>query len=141
VIACKPLPFVLLLSTLTLSACGTCHRAGKDALLGCAAPALALYKGAVDGEASAIEVSELVGGGAGMRAIAFPFTFAARTLQHSVYGLVHLVDLPLCAVYGVAELAPHGPEIMPLDIYPGTRFGEWAAATDLDRTTVVSGQQ
>jgi hypothetical protein len=48
-------------------------------------------------------------------------------LEHGIYGIVHLIDFPLCALYGPAELAPNGPEIKPLDIYQGTWFDKWAA--------------
>ena len=113
---------LLLFLALLSAACGTCERAQKDATLGAAAPALVLYRGSVDGWETATQVGEASGGGSAASALVFPLTCFYHALEHSTYGLIHLVDLPLCAAYGCAELLPFGPEIVPLDLYGGSPF-------------------
>ena len=67
----------------------------------------------------------------------FPFTFFYHAIEHGIYGLTHLVDLPLCAVYGPAELLPGGPKIEPLDIYQGTWFDS-SSSTDAESGELIS---
>ena len=110
----------------TLASCGTLNRAGKDLVLGVGTPVLMIYGGATDGATSAQNVREGLGSGSAVEVLAFPFTFAYHAFEHGIYGIVHLVDLPLCLLYGPAELHPYGPEIKPLDIYQGTWFDKWA---------------
>ena len=107
--------------------CGTLHRAGKDLVLGVGAPALMVYDGAADGLTTSRNVREGIGGGALVQGVAFPFTFAIHAIEHGVYGITHLVDLPLCPIYGALELYPYGPHIEPLNIYRETWFDDAAA--------------
>lgn len=123
-------PSALLLAALLLASCSSFARARKDAALGAATPALVLYKGTADAEVTANEVGAALGGGSYTRALAFPLTFVYHALEHSAYGVIHLVDLPLCAAYSAVELLPQGPEIETLDLYDGACFREWAAAAD-----------
>ncbi|MBL8754620.1 MAG: hypothetical protein JNK15_15050 [Planctomycetes bacterium] len=112
----------------TLTSCGTLNRAGKDLFLGVGTPVLMVYGGATDGYNSSMNVRTGMKSGGAVQVLAFPFTFAYHALEHGIYGIVHLVDLPLCALYGAAELIPpSGPEVKPLDIYQGTWFDKWAA--------------
>jgi hypothetical protein len=109
----------------TLASCGTASRAAKDLVLGVGTPVLMIYGGATDGATSAQSVRTGLDSGGGVEVLAFPFTFLYHALEHGIYGIVHLVDLPLCLFYGAAELHPYGPEIKPLDIYQGTWFDTW----------------
>jgi hypothetical protein len=109
----------------TLASCGTVSRAAKDLVLGVGTPVLMVYGGATDGATSAQRVRTGLDSGGGVEVLAFPFTFFYHALEHGIYGIVHLVDLPLCLFYGAAELHPYGPEIKPLDIYQGTWFDTW----------------
>lgn len=111
----------------TLTSCGTVNRAAKDLVLGVGTPVLMIYGGATDGYTSAQNVRGGLGSGGAVEVLAFPFTFAYHALEHGIYGIVHLVDLPLCVLYGPAELHPAGPEVKPLDIYQGTWFDSWAS--------------
>ena len=122
----KALLSVSTLLALTFTSCGTVNRAGKDLMLGVGTPVLMIYGGATDGYASSQSVSDGLGSGGVMQVVSFPFTFFYHALEHGIYGIVHLVDLPLCLFYGPAELHPYGPEVMPLDIYQGTWFDTWA---------------
>lgn len=106
----------------TLTSCGTLNRAGKDLVLGVGTPVLMVYGGATDGYTSAKSVRTGLDSGAAVEVLAFPFTFAYHAFEHALYGVVHLVDLPLCVLYGAAEIHPYGPEIKPLDFYQGTWF-------------------
>ncbi|MBL8739274.1 MAG: hypothetical protein JNL12_22795 [Planctomycetes bacterium] len=126
------------LLTLSLPSCGTLNRAGKDLVLGVGTPILMIYGGATDGATSAQNVRNGLESGGAVEVIAFPFTFAYHALEHGIYGVVHLVDLPLCLLYGPAELHPAGPEIKPLDLYQGTWFDTWAAPKR--RTDAESGE-
>lgn len=138
----KALISVFALAAMTLTSCGTMNRAGKDIMLGAATPVLMLYGGATDGLSTSQSVREGMGSGAAVQIIAFPFTFFYHAIEHGIYGITHLVDLPLCALYGPAELHPAGPEIMPLDIYQGTWFDSWAdsgASTDAESGEMTSG--
>ena len=125
----KALISVFALFVLTFASCGTINRAGKDLMLGVGTPVLMIYGGATDGLTTAQDVREGMGSGAAVQVAAFPFTFFYHALEHGIYGVVHLVDLPLCLFYGAAELHPYGPEVMPLDIYQGTWFDKWATSS------------
>lgn len=125
----KVLISVFALAAMTLTSCGTFSRAGKDIMLGVGTPILMLYGGATDGLQTAQSVRSGMGSGAAVQVAAFPFTFFYHAIEHGIYGMVHLVDLPLCLLYGPAELHPHGPEIRPLDIYQGTWF-DWGAGNE-----------
>ena len=118
---------VFALAALTLTSCGTLNRAGKDLMLGVGTPVLMVYGGATDGLQTAQSVQDGLGSSGAVQVAAFPFTFAYHAFEHGIYGFAHIVDLPLCVLYGPAELAPFGPEVMPLDIYQGTWFDSWAA--------------
>lgn len=87
-----------------------------------------VYGGATDGYVSAQNVRAGLDSGAAVQVLSFPFTFAYHAFEHGLYGIAHIVDFPLCLLYGAAELHPQGPEIKPLDIYRGTWFDDWAAA-------------
>ncbi len=139
-IARKALLSIFALVTVTFASCGTFNRAGKDLVLGVGTPVLALYGGATDGLTSSQSVRDGMGSGAGVQVLAFPFTFGYHALEHAIYGFTHLVDLPLCVLYGAAELHPYGPEVMPLDIYEGTVFDTWAADSRVG-TDAESGEQ
>jgi predicted small secreted protein len=128
----KALISVFALAAMTLTSCGTLNRAGKDLVLGAGTPILMVYGGATDGLESAQSVRAGLGSGAAVQVVAFPFTFFYHAIEHGIYGLVHLVDLPMCALYGPAELHPSGPEVMPLDIYQGTPFDSWAGKQGTD---------
>jgi predicted small secreted protein len=137
----KALISVIALMAMTLTSCGTINRAGKDIMLGAATPVLMLYGGATDGLSTSQSVREGMGSSAAIQVIAFPFTFFYHAIEHGIYGVTHLVDLPLCALYGPAELHPAGPKIMPLDIYQGTWFDSWAdsgASTDAESGEMIS---
>lgn len=127
----------------TLTSCGTLNRAGKDVFLGVGTPVLMIYGGATDGFNSSMNVRKGMQSGGAVQVLSFPFTFAYHAIEHGIYGLVHLVDLPLCVLYGAAELIPpSGPEVKPLDIYQGTWFDKWASpkkSTDGDSGEQVSG--
>jgi predicted small secreted protein len=125
----KALISVFALAATTLTSCGTLNRAGKDIFLGVGTPVLMIYGGATDGLTTSQNVREGMGSGAAVQVAAFPFTFAYHAIEHGIYGLTHLVDLPFCLFYGPAELHPAGPEVMPLDIYQGTLFDRWAAGS------------
>ena len=122
----KLLLSVTALLCLTLASCGTLNRAGKDLMLGVGTPVLMIYGGATDGYTTAQNVRSGLDSGGAVEVAAFPFTFFYHAIEHGIYGIVHLVDLPMCLFYGPAELHPYGPEVMPLDIYQGTWFDTWA---------------
>ncbi len=124
----------------SLASCGTLNRAGKDLMLGVGTPVLMVYGGATDGATSAQNVRAGLDSGSAVEVLAFPFTFLYHALEHGMYGVVHLIDLPLCLFYGAAELHPYGPEIMPLDIYEGTMFDRWAEEHRRRGTDAESGQ-
>ena len=139
----KALISVFALAAMTLTSCGTMNRAGKDIMLGVATPALMIYGGATDGLQTSQNIRTGLGSGAAVQVLSFPFTFGYHAFEHGVYGLTHLVDLPMCVLYGAAELYPEGPEVMPLDIYQGTWFdspaGHTYSSTDAESGEVVSG--
>jgi hypothetical protein len=118
----KALLAVSALLTVSLMSCGTVRRAGKDLFLGLGTPVLMVYGGATDGYSTAKTVRNGWDGGAAVEVLAFPFTFLYHAVEHGIYGVIHLVDLPLCLLYGAAELHPNGPDIRPLDFYQGTWF-------------------
>ncbi len=130
----------------TLASCGTLNRAGKDIFLGLGTPVLMIYGGATDGYSTAKSVRSGMESGAAVEVLAFPFTFCYHAIKHGFYGIVHIVDLPLCLFYGPAELHPSGPEVMPLDIYQGTWFDTWAQkgkkkkGTDAESGEMVSSR-
>lgn len=128
------------LLALPLASCGTLNRAGKDLFLGVGTPILMVYGGATDGYTSAKSVRTGMDSGAAVEVLAFPFTFAYHAIEHGVYGIVHIIDFPLCLFYGAAELHPAGPEIMPLDFYQGTWFDKWAAKGKKKGTDAESGE-
>jgi predicted small secreted protein len=108
----KALLSVSALVAMTLTSCGTLNRAGKDLMLGVGTPVLMLYGGATDGYTSAKNVRTGLD--------------SNSAIEHGVFGIVHLVDFPLCVFYGLAEAHPYGPEVKPLDFYTGTWFDSWA---------------
>jgi predicted small secreted protein len=124
----------------TLASCGTINRAGKDIFLGVGTPVLMVYGGATDGYTSAQNVRTGLGSGGAVEVLAFPFTFCYHALEHGIYGIVHIIDLPMCLFYGPAELHPSGPDIKPLDIYQGTWFDSWAGTTKKSGTDAESGE-
>lgn len=122
----------------TLASCGTARRAGKDLMLGVGTPVLMIYGGATDGYTSARSVRDGLESGSAMEVLAFPFTFTYHAIEHGVYGLIHLLDLPFCLFYGAAELHPYGPEIEPLDFYQGTIFDkQQKSGTDAETGAMV----
>lgn len=127
------------LLTVTLGSCGTLNRAGKDAMIGVASVPLWLYGGATDGYQSARDVRSGLQGGSVVEVVSFPFTFAYHTLKHVIYWGIHVVDLPLCGLYWMAEVHPYGPEIKPLDFYQGTIFDQ--PAKKKSGTDAESGEQ
>lgn len=128
----KVLLSVFALAAMTLTSCGTFNRAGKDLFLGVGTPVLMIYGGATDGLETSQSVREGLGSGGAVQVASFPFTFFYHAIEHGIYGIVHLVDLPLCLFYGAAELHPYGPEVMPLDIYQGTWFDSDAGDSGTD---------
>ena len=136
----KVLISVFALAAMTLTSCGTLNRAGKDLMLGVGTPVLMIYGGATDGLTKSQSVRDGMGSGAAVQVAAFPFTFFYHAIEHGIYGIVHLVDLPFCLFYGPAELHPAGPEVMPLDIYQGTWFDSWAKPGSKAGTDAESGE-
>ena len=118
----------------TFASCGTLNRAGKDAFIGVLTPVWMVYGGSTDGVTSAQSVQHGMGSGDAVSALAFPFTFCYHAFEHLLYGVVHIVDFPLCLFYGAAELYPNGPDIKPLDIYQGTWFDDWAGTNEPKKT-------
>ena len=118
----------------SLTSCGTLNRFGKDVFLGVGTPVLMVYGGATDGAQSAQNVQEGMGSGDAVGALSFPFTFLYHAFEHFLYGVVHIIDIPLCVLYGAAEIYPNGPEIKPLDIYQGTWFDSWYASSQDDKS-------
>ncbi|HEX5052372.1 MAG TPA: hypothetical protein VFZ65_11400 [Planctomycetota bacterium] len=118
----KALIAVSALSTVALTSCGTLRRAGKDVVIGALTPAVAIYGGATDGFASAKSVRNGLESGSVTEVISFPFTFLYHTFEHTIYCVIHIVDLFGCPFYGLAEIAPNGSNVTPLDFYTGTWF-------------------
>lgn len=117
----------------SLTSCGTMRRLGKDLTVTVASPVIALYGGATDGYASAVNVREGFGENAGVEVLALPFTFVYHTIKHALYCGYHAFDALLFPAYGLAELNDYGPEVEPLDIYMGTWFdndGDDPSGTD-----------
>jgi predicted small secreted protein len=134
----KVLIAVCALVAVSLSSCGTARRAGKDAFVGIISPVLIIYGGATDGYTSAVGVRNGLGGGSAVEVVAFPFTFLYHAFEHTIYAVIHIVDLPLCLFYGAAELGPNGPQVKPLDFYQGTWFdkeSDKAVPSGTDATT------
>jgi predicted small secreted protein len=136
-------PALLTVSALlatTLASCGTLNRAGKDVFLGALTPVLIVYGGATDGYSTAQSVRKGMDTGGVVEVLAFPFTFMYHAFEHTLYGCMHIIDLPLCLFYGAAELHPSGPEVMPLDIYQGTWFDSWAGSGKPTGTDAQTGE-
>jgi hypothetical protein len=136
----RPLLTVSALLATTLASCGTLNRAGKDVVLGAATPLLMIYGGATDGASSAQSVRTGMEAGGVVEVLAFPFTFTYHAFEHLIYGVVHIIDLPMCLFWGAAELNPTGPEVMPLDIYQGTWFDDWAGKSKKKGTDPQTGE-
>ena len=136
----RPLLTVSALLATTLASCGTLNRAGKDAVLGAATPLLMIYGGATDGASSAKSVRSGMDAGGVVEVLAFPFTFTYHAFEHFMYGVMHIIDLPMCLFWGAAELNPSGPEVMPLDIYQGTWFDTWAGSGKKAGTDPQTGE-
>ncbi|MEO6593881.1 MAG: hypothetical protein ABIP94_03915 [Planctomycetota bacterium] len=134
----KALIAVSVLSTVALTSCGTVRRAGKDLFLGIGTPVLAIYGGSTDGVVSAKSVRSGLDSGPAVEVLAFPFTFAYHAFEHTIYGIVHLLDFFAFPFYGLAELAPNGPKITPLDFYTGTWFDR---PSDRSGTDAQTGEQ
>jgi hypothetical protein len=49
--------------------------------------------------------------------------------------VIHVVDLPLCALYGFTELPPANAEVQPLDFYQGTWFDTEPTGSGTDATS------
>jgi hypothetical protein len=128
----KALLSVSAILALTLASCGTLNRAGKDLFLGVGTPVLILYGGSVDGWESAKAAREGMDSGGAFEVLAFPFTFLYHGFEHTIYGVAHIIDLPLCLFYGLAEIGGVMPEVKPLDIYTGTVFDKWAGSGHVD---------
>ena len=134
----KALLSVFALLALTLTSCGTFKRAGKDIFIGASTPVLMLYGGATDGLTTAQSVREGMGSSGAVQVIALPFTFFYHALEHGIYGLVHVADLPMCVLYGAAEMHSYGPEVEPLDIYQGTWFDGAATSPDAESDELLT---
>ncbi len=113
---------ILVLLPLTLASCGTTRRAGKDVGVAVLSPVIALYGGSVDGFGAAEGVREGWDGGPFIGVLVAPFTFTFHTVKHAVYCGIHAVDFFLFPFYGMAELYPQGPNVVPLEYYTGTPF-------------------
>ncbi|MFY9345192.1 MAG: hypothetical protein WAT39_22070 [Planctomycetota bacterium] len=122
---------VLCAATLvSLSACGTAKRFGKDAFIVVGCPVIIPYAAANDAVESSMSIGKGLGGGAAVEVITLPFTFFYHTIEHSLYTVVHALDGCCFPLYGCAEISPFGPEIKPLDFYNGTWFDKEPASTD-----------
>ena len=113
---------VAALLTATMASCGTARRAGKDLFIGVLSPGLIIYGGATDGYGSAKVVRDGLGSGSAVEVLAFPFTFLYHAFEHTIYCGIHVLDLPFCPFYALAELPPGNAPIKPLDFYQGTWF-------------------
>ncbi len=136
----KALLSVSLLLASTLASCGTMNRAGKDLMLGVGTPVLMVYGGATDGYTTSQNVRNGMESGAAVQVLSFPFTFFYHAVEHGLYGVAHLIDLPMCLFYGAAEINPSGPEVKPLDIYHGTWFDTWYENRAKKGTDAESGE-
>ena len=138
----RPLLTVSALLATTLASCGTLNRAGKDVFVGALTivPLLPIYGGATDGASSAKSVRTGMDAGGVVEVLAFPFTFTYHAFEHFMYGVMHIIDLPMCLFWGAAELNPSGPEVMPLDIYQGTWFDTWAGSGKKTGTDPQTGE-
>jgi len=125
---------------LTLTSCGTAMRAGKDVLIGnpVSVVALMLYGGTTDGLADARSIREGTGSNGVVEVLAFPLTFAYHAIEHGIWSLAYLVDLPLCAFYWMGEL--HPSDVAPLDIYDNTPFDYWYRSFSEGGTDPESGE-
>jgi hypothetical protein len=108
---------ILLLSVFSLPGCGTTKRFVTDVSVGVSTPVLFIVGGSTDAINDIQEVDKALDAGPFAQVVAFPFYFLWHGTKHLIYGLVHIVDAPLCAFYATAELHPDGPEIKPLDFY------------------------
>ena len=114
----------------SLSACGTARRLGKDVCVVGASPVLIPYCAANDAVVSSQNASEGLGGGVAIEVLTLPFTFFYHVLEHSIYVVIHAVDAAMFPLYGAADISPVGPEIEPLDFYQGTVFDREQRSTD-----------
>lgn len=121
----------------SLSACGTARRFGKDVSVVCASPLLIPYCAANDAVVSSDNIGQGLGGGVVMSTLTMPFTFGYHVLEHGLYVGIHGLDACLVLLYGWADLSPHGPEIEPLDFYTGTIFDKKAKKS----TDAESGEE
>ena len=126
---------VLLL--LVLSSCGTLRRAGKDIGVVVTSPVLVLYAAGTDAASSSQEVHRGLGTGSWVEVAAFVPAFFFYGIKHVFYVLVHAGDLFLTPLWGLAELHPNGPEVVPLDYYQNTWFDK---EEDSRRTDSLSGE-
>ena len=113
---------LVLLVAVALTSCNATRRAGKDLFVGVTSPALIVYGGATDGFEASQEIADGMDGGGFTQVVTLPFTFVYHGLKHTCWVLVHVVDLFLYPINGVADLHPGGPDIEPLDYYTGTAF-------------------
>ncbi len=131
---------VLVLLLLTLASCGTTRRAGKDVGVTVLSPVIALYGGSVDGLQAAEGVRDGWQSGPFIGVLVAPFTFTFHTAKHLVYCGVHAVDFFMFPFYGMAELYPDGPGIVPLDYYTGTPFDQAGDSEVRSGTDPSSGE-
>lgn len=131
----KALLAVTVALTASLTSCGTLNRAGKDVFVGVTSPFLIVYGGATDGYGSARDVRTGLDSGSAVEVIAFPFTFFYHAITHALYCGIHIVDLPLCPFYGLAELPPAKADIKPLEFYQGTWFDHESTGAGTDATS------
>ena len=76
-----------------------------------------IYGGSTDAVTDVQEATDALDMGPFAQVVAFPFYFLYHGVKHALYSVIHIVDAPLCVLYGAAELHPDGPEIKPLDYY------------------------
>ena len=111
----------------SLASCGTVCRLSKDAFVTVTSPGLILYGATTDAYSSSVSVRDGLEAGPVVQVVSFPFTFLYHGFKHFIYCAIHLIDLPLCGIYGMAEVHPSGPEVQPLDFYQGTWPDQWYA--------------
>ena len=118
----RPATLAVLVLALSLTACGTARRAGKDLTVAALSPGIVLYGGGTDGYASAQDVREGTDAGPFLEVLVLPVTFTFNAVKHTLYCGIYAVDFFLFPIYGMAELFPDGPVVEPLDFYTGTPF-------------------
>lgn len=117
---------------LVLSSCGTARRAGKDLGITVASPFVVLYGGGTDAYTTAREARTGSDSGTMTEVLVMVPAFVWHTFKHAIYCVIHAVDFCVFPVYGLAELHPTGPEIVPLDYYTGTIFDEEPKSSSTD---------